>query len=72
MSNKIIARIFEDVVGYYVCDEDATYLDARGAAYRTKADALRAAAEDGYTHAIGSGTHWDGLRRIPPRYRGDR
>lgn len=62
--NANVARIFEDVGGYYICDEDGP-LDARGKAYDTKADALRAAATCGYTHAIGSGCYWTGTRKIP-------
>lgn len=56
MKNKI-ARIFIDVGGIYVCDDALPYLDTRGGAYPTKASALRAAAEQGYTHAKGSGTY---------------
>jgi len=54
------ARIFRDVGGYYVCDDDLDYLDARGHAYPTKAAALRAAWEQGYTHAVGSGCYREG------------
>lgn len=52
-----IARIFEDFRGYFVCDEDLEYLDARGTAYPTKAQAMRAAYIAGYTYGIGSGTY---------------
>jgi hypothetical protein len=66
---KRVARIFEEVTGlFHVCDDALDYLDARGTAYRTKADALRAAAVAGYTHATGSGCTWRGIRRIPARY----
>lgn len=58
--SKIIARIFEDVGGYYVCDETLPYLDARGKGYRSKAQAMRAARLNGYTHARGSGTYRPG------------
>lgn len=54
---QTIARIFEDVGGYYICDDSLDYLDARGAAYPNKASAMRSAAEQGYTHARGSGTY---------------
>ena len=54
------ARIFEDVGGYYVCDDADDYLDARGRSYRTKAAALRAAWESGYERAIGSGCYRTG------------
>ena len=57
---KKTARIFEDIGGYYVCDDDLDYLDARGRAHATKAAALRAAWESGYTHAVGSGCYRDG------------
>jgi len=55
------ARIFADVGGYYWCDDELDYLDARGKAHRTKADAQRAAKEAGYTHAVGSGSYGDGI-----------
>lgn len=54
---KVIARIFYDVGGYYVCDEDLDYLDMRGQNYPSKAAAQRAAKELGYTHCIGSGSY---------------
>lgn len=62
-----VARVFEEGDGYHVCGDDLDYLDARGAAYRTKAAALRAALESGYTHATGSGCPWQGVRVIPRR-----
>ena len=54
---KSIARIFEDVGGYYICDESSEYLDARGCSYPTKSSAMRAAYDAGYSHACGSGTY---------------
>lgn len=54
------ARIFYDVKGYYVCDDAGKFLDTRGHAYPTKAEALRAALCNGYTHAVGSGCYRDG------------
>jgi hypothetical protein len=54
------ARIFEDVGGYYVCDDADDFLDARGRGYQTKAAALRAAWESGYDRAIGSGCYRPG------------
>jgi hypothetical protein len=61
---RLVARIFEDIGGYYVCDDDLDYRDTRGPVYPTKAAALRAAAED-YTHATGSGTYWgDAIRSL--------
>lgn len=65
---KRTARIFEDVGGYYVCSEAGEFLDTRGPAYRTKADALRAATVSGYEYAVGSGTYWSGVRKIPSRF----
>lgn len=63
------ARIFEEPTGlYHVCNDDAEMLDARGRGHQTKAEALRAAAMAGYTHATGSGTYWSGTRKIPGRY----
>ena len=61
---KKVARIFEDVGGYYVCSDELPYLDARGPSYRTKAAAQRAAKEMGYTHAIGSGCYKRGVRKL--------
>lgn len=29
-SEKLVARIFEDVGGYYICDEEEEFLDTRG------------------------------------------
>jgi hypothetical protein len=60
-----MARVFEDVGGYYVCDDNLDYLDARGRAYPTKAAAMRAAADAGYTHARGSGTYHNGTTTLP-------
>ena len=62
------ARIFEEADGYHICDDSADCLDARGQGHPTKAAALRAAAQSGYTHATGSGTPWDGVKKIPARY----
>jgi len=66
-----IARIFEDVGGYYVCSESEDYLDTRGKAYPTKSEAQRAAARAGYTHMVGSGTPAGGgkIQPIPKKYR---
>ncbi len=64
-----VARIFEDIGGYYICDDANDTLDARGTAHKTKADAMRAAVQSGYTHAAGSGTPWGNVvRRIPKQY----
>jgi hypothetical protein len=61
-----IARIFEDIGGYFICDDDDDILDARGYAHCTKAEAMRAAAEQGYTHARGSGTYrGNNLTKLP-------
>jgi len=54
---KNVARIFEDVGGYFVCSDKLDYLDARGKPYPTKAAAQRAAKEAGYTHFVGSGSY---------------
>ena len=66
---RAVARIFDDVGGYYVCSDAINHLDARGRCYPTKAAAMRAAAEMGYTHCAGSGTYYDGVRAIPLAYR---
>ena len=60
MKTKLTARIFADVGGYFVCDDGLDYLDARGYAHASKADALRAAYRKGYTHAVGSGCYRSG------------
>jgi hypothetical protein len=65
-----VARIFQDQGNeYFVCDDDSSDLDARGTPHNTKFQAIRAAAQQGYTHAVGSGTWWRGIRRIPTRMR---
>jgi len=61
---KMVARIFEDVGGFYVCDEDSDFLDARGDGYDSKSAALRGAYRAGYTHAVGSGTYREGVASI--------
>lgn len=65
---KIVARIFEDVGGYYVCGDNLDFLDTRGHAYGRKIDAMRAAVNAGYTHAIGSGTYWGNEVRSLAKY----
>ena len=70
MRNKTtVARLFFEHDGIHICDDSSEYLDARGYAYQSKAEALRQAHLDGYAHAVGSGTSWDGIKRIPARYR---
>lgn len=69
MNEKRVARIFEELDGFHVCD-NAQSLDARGPAYPTKAAALRAAYDAGYWYAVGEGCDWGhGIARIPRRYR---
>lgn len=63
---KRTARIFADVGGYFVCDNNSGYLDTRGRAYSTKQAAQLAAVEAGYTHGIGSGMTRDG--KLPNHY----
>ncbi len=68
---KKVARIFEELTGkYHVCDDALPHLAAGGQAFDTKASAMYAAAYDGYTHAVGSGTYWRGVRRLPARFDG--
>ena len=59
-NHKSTARIFEDVGGYFICDDTSDFLDARGTPHASKAEALRAAYQSGYTHAIGSGAYKQG------------
>ena len=60
-----VARIFEESTGkYHVCSEQVYVLDARGAGYDTKADAMRAALDSGYTHGTGSGMYHSGVREL--------
>lgn len=67
--NSKIARIFRDVSGYYVCDDEGP-LDTRGRAYPTKAAAMEGAVRDGYQYATGSGTYWgNAVRAIPEHIR---
>jgi len=56
-NKRVIARIFEDIGGYYICDDSLDYLDMRGSCSKTRAEAMRRAADCGYTHARGSGTY---------------
>lgn len=53
-----IARIFEDVGGFYINDEQETLLRTDGKCYPTKKEALLTAYRSGYTHAVGSGTYY--------------
>jgi len=65
---RAVARIFEDVGGYHICNDADTCLTTSAFPCATKADALRCAWRNGFTHAIGSGCPWDGVRAIPARY----
>jgi len=54
-ARRCVAYIFQDVGGWYICDDAAGYLDTRGKAYRSKNAAIAAARwaasmGDGYTH----------------------
>jgi len=40
-THKRVARIFEDVGGFYYCDANLSYLDTRGGAFETVGDAIR-------------------------------
>jgi len=65
-AEKAVARIFQEPTGkWHICDDALPYLDARGSGYDTKAQAIRAAAFY-YTHAIGSGCYWEGVRSLAP------
>src|SRR5574338_47961 len=65
-NRKKIARIFQENDGnYYVCDNALDYLDARGQPHKTKKSAILHAYHLDYTHAIGSGTYWKGIKKIP-------
>jgi hypothetical protein len=70
-SNSLrVARVFEESTGkYHHCADSLDYLDARGTGHTTKASALHAAYHNGYTHAVGSGCTWQGVKRIPARFR---
>jgi hypothetical protein len=39
---KKIARIFEDVNGYYICDDFADFLDTRGDPFKSRNQAIAA------------------------------
>jgi hypothetical protein len=41
-SKKSVARIFEDVGGYYVCNDAESCLDTTGTAYKSRRGAIRA------------------------------
>ena len=64
MNRFRIARVFEESDGFHFSCNSLDYLDARGKAYKTKADALRAAFRCGYTHATGSGCYRKGVNVI--------
>ncbi len=64
MNRLRIARVFEESGGFHFSCNSLDYLDARGKAYKTKADALRAAFRCGYTHATGSGCYRKGVNVI--------
>jgi hypothetical protein len=57
-TTKTVARIFEDVGGYYVCDDADGCLDTRGPSYKSRREAIRTlrgqleawGAENTYTH----------------------
>ena len=69
--DKDVAIIFLEGDGLYrISGTGLGFLDARGRAYPTKAAAIRAAADMGYTHVTGSGSYWPGVRRIPEKYKG--
>ena len=46
-------RIFQEPDGFHWSSTTLPHLDARGRAYATKSEALRAAYGAGYTHAYG-------------------
>ena len=67
---KKVARIFSDIGGYFICDNDLPYLDTRGGSYETKAQAMRIAPLLGYTHCVGSGTYKpDQVHKIPEKFK---
>jgi hypothetical protein len=51
---KKIARIFEDVNGYYICDDSLDFLDARGTPFKSRNHAISALKyyNDDYTHYL--------------------
>lgn len=68
-NNQSVARIFEDVGGYFICNYSLSYLDARGSAFPSRRAAiaslkyakilsLKYASKyipDGYTHYLSKG-----------------
>jgi hypothetical protein len=60
----VLAYIHEESGQYYITSEDGSCFDPTP--YPTKLAAMTAAASgpDAYTHAIGSGTYWPGVRSI--------
>ena len=48
---RTVAYIFEDVDGWYICDNDLPYLDTSGKGYDSKAHAFYSARFD-YTHYV--------------------
>jgi hypothetical protein len=54
---------------YHITNDSLGYMSEEGVGHITIADALRAAARDGYTHYRGCGTGQRDRRAIPQRYR---
>ena len=56
-----VARIFEDVGGYFICDNSLPYLDTRGSAFPSRRAAIaglkqfRKYIPEGYTHYLSKG-----------------
>jgi len=53
MKYTYTARIFQEPDGFHWSPETLLFLDARGRAYGSRSEALRAAYGAGYTHARG-------------------
>jgi hypothetical protein len=70
LREPVVARIIEDRGAYYY-RPDGDPAAPWSCHYPSRAQAMRAAyAYGGYTHAVGPGTYWLGVRRIPKRLRG--
>ena len=49
-TKTLVYRVFEDVGGYYFCDDSLPHLDTRGRCYPTREEATAMAAEIGRQH----------------------
>jgi hypothetical protein len=60
-NKQSVARIFEDIGGYFISDNSLSYLDARGSAFPSRRAAIASLKQarkyipEGYTHYLSKG-----------------